>query len=86
MEVLNAYEVGKDGKHKWYEVILIDGKHPRINKDKRTSWILNPANKGRVFRGLTSAGKSSRGLRNKGKGAEKIRPSLNSKKNKRRAK
>jgi len=32
--------------------------------------------KGRVFRGKTSAGKSSRGLRNKGKGAEKLRPSL----------
>jgi large subunit ribosomal protein L15e len=26
-----------------------------------------------VFRGLTSAGKKSRGLRGKGKGAEKVR-------------
>jgi len=29
----------------------------------------------RVFRGLTSAGKKIRGLRRKGRGAEKVRPS-----------
>jgi len=84
MEVLNSYEVAKDGKHKWFEVILIDREHPRIKNDHRTKWVLNKSNKGRAFRGLTSAGKKSRGLRNKGKGAEKIRPSLKS--NKRRAK
>ena len=86
MEVLNSYEVAKDGKNKWYEIILIDREHPRIKNDKRTKWVLNKANVGRAFRGLTSAGKKSRGLRNKGKGAEKIRPSLKSSKNKRRAK
>ena len=84
MEVLNSYEVAKDGKHKWYEIILIDRDHPIIKKDKRTKWVKNKANVGRAFRGLTSAGKKSRGLGNKGKGAEKIRPSLKS--NKRRAK
>ncbi|TFG95481.1 50S ribosomal protein L15e, partial [Candidatus Thorarchaeota archaeon] len=31
---------------------------------------------GRDSRGLTSAGKRSRGLRKKGQGAEKVRPSL----------
>ncbi len=40
--------------------------------------------KGRAFRGLTSAGRKSRGLRRKGKGAEKVRPSLRA--NKRLAK
>ena len=84
MEVLNSYMVGKDGKHKWYEVILIDREHPRIKGDHRTEWVNRKANTGRVFRGLTSAGRKSRGMSNKGKGAEKIRPSLSS--NKRLAK
>ncbi len=73
-EVLNSYFVLKDGNHSWYEIILVDRNHPRIKKDKQLSWIKKK--KGRVFRGLTSAGKKSRGLRNKGKGAEKHRPSL----------
>jgi len=74
MEVLNSYWVGEDGKYKWFEIILVDRSHPAIEKDKQLSWITNK--RGRVFRGLTSAGRKSRGLRNKGKGAEKIRPSL----------
>lgn len=72
-EVLNSYFITKDGTHAWYEVIMVDPRNPAIVKDKRISWIANPANRGRVFRGLTSAGKKGRGLRNKGKGAEKIR-------------
>ena len=76
LEVLNSYYVGEDGKYVWYEVILLDKNHPSIKNDKELGWIANKANRGRVFRGLTSAGKKSRGLRNKGKGAEKIRPSL----------
>ncbi|MCK4859636.1 MAG: 50S ribosomal protein L15e, partial [Candidatus Omnitrophica bacterium] len=39
------------------------------------NWIFKNKHKGRVFRGLTSAARKSRGLRNKGKGAEKLRPS-----------
>ncbi|ALV62505.1 LSU ribosomal protein L15e [Thermococcus sp. 2319x1] len=42
----------------------------------KIAWIAGKAHKGRVFRGLTSAGKRSRGLLNKGKGAEKVRPSI----------
>ncbi len=84
MEVLNSYMVGHDGKHKWYEVILVDREHPRVKKDHRTEWVTRKANTGRVYRGLTSAGKKSRGMLHKGKGAEKIRPSLKS--NKRLAK
>ena len=76
LEVLNSYYVGEDGKYVWYEVILVDRNHPSIKNDKELGWIAGKAHKGRVFRGLTSAGKKSRGLRNKGKGAEKIRPSL----------
>ena len=39
--------------------------------------IVSNSEKGRVNRGLTSAAKKGRGLRNKGKGAEKLRPSKN---------
>ena len=75
-EVLNSYYVGEDGLHYWYEVILVDKSHPAILADPRINWIANPANTRRVFRGLTTAAKKSRGLKNKGKGAEKLRPSL----------
>lgn len=76
LEVLNSYWIGEDGRYKYFEVILVDPDHPGIKKDKNLSWITNKQHKGRVFRGLTSAGKRSRGLRKKGKGAEKIRPSI----------
>lgn len=76
LEVLNSYPVGQDGRFKWYETILVDPHHPNIKNDHRINWICNPANKSRVFRGLTSAGKKSRGLDKKGTGTEKIRPSL----------
>ncbi len=73
MEVLNSYWVGEDGRYKWFEVILVDRNHPAILSDKDLSWISRK--RGRVFRGLTSAGRKSRGLRRKGRGAEKVRPS-----------
>ncbi len=60
MEVLNSYYVAEDGKHKWFEVILVDPHHPSVKKDKERNWITSPKHKGRVFRGLTSAGKKSR--------------------------
>jgi len=73
-EVLGSYEVGKDGRYYWFEIIL--GDRVKLAKYKDTEWIEMLKHKGRVFRGKTSAGKSSRGLRHKGKGAEKLRPSL----------
>ena len=63
MEVLNSYWIGQDGIYGFYEVILVDPRHPQICSDPKINWICSPANKGRVFRGLTSAGKKSRGLR-----------------------
>jgi large subunit ribosomal protein L15e len=60
MEVLNSYWVGEDGKHKWYEVILVDRDHPVIKSDQNLSWI--PTHRGRAFRGKTSAGRKGRGL------------------------
>ncbi len=76
MEVLNSYWVGEDGMHKYYEVILVDPEHPAIRNDPKINWICNPANRGRAYRGLTSAGKKGRGLLYKGKGAERARPSV----------
>ncbi len=75
LEVLNSYWVGEDGKQKFFEVILVDPVHPEILADPKISWIADPVHKGRVYRGLTSAGKEGRGLRWKGKGAERYRPS-----------
>ncbi|MEM4282703.1 MAG: 50S ribosomal protein L15e [Candidatus Woesearchaeota archaeon] len=74
-EVINSYFVAKDGHDYWFEVILVDRTSPAVLSDKRLSWLANPANRGRAFRGLTSAGKVYRGLRWKGKGSEKARPS-----------
>jgi large subunit ribosomal protein L15e len=76
LEVLNSYWVGQDSKNYYYEIILVDPLHPRIMKDKQLKWISERQHTRRVFRGLTSAGRKSRGLRTKGKGAEKLRPSL----------
>jgi len=65
LEVLNSYQVGKDGVHYFYEVILVDPERNEIKKSKDLKWISKNKNRNRVFRGLTSAGKKSRGLRNK---------------------
>lgn len=76
-EVLNSYWVAKDGTNYWYEIIMIDKAHPAILADPQLKWMAAPANRRRVFRGLTSAGRKARGLRNKGLGAEKARPGKN---------
>ena len=65
LELLNSYYVGEDGKHKWYECILFDPSHPRVGKAKETRWVTSGKHTGRVYRGKTSAGKKSRGLRKK---------------------
>ncbi len=76
LEVLNSYWVGEDGRYKYYEVLMYDPEHPAIRADKDLRRLTEKHHRARVFRGLTSAGKRSRGLRRKGKGAEKIRPSI----------
>lgn len=76
LEVLNSYWVGQDEKHVWHEVILLDVYHPQIISDKNVSWIVTSKHTRRANRGLTSAGKKSRGLTKKGVGTEKVRPSL----------
>ncbi len=81
MEVLNSYWVGEDGRSKWYEVILVDPSHPVIKSDKNLNWICANTEKGRAFRGKTSAGKKGRGMMKRGTGTEKTRPSLRSNQN-----
>ena len=73
-EVLGSYYLAQDGQSYWYEVILIDRDSPTVYMSKNTAWAYDT--KGKVFRGLTSAGRKSRGLRKKGMGSEKTRPSL----------
>lgn len=54
LEVLNSYWVWEDGRSKWYEVILVDRTLlPELRLGK---------GRGRVFRGLTSAGRKVREL------------------------
>jgi len=75
LEILNSYMLAKDGRHYFYEVILVDADKPEIKNNKKTKWIASKKNKNRAIRGLTSAAKKSRGLRNKGPEL-KVRPSL----------
>jgi len=75
LEVLNSYWIGKDGKYYFYEVIMIDPSKPEIKNDKNFKWITKSQNRKRAERGLTSAARKSRGLRNKGPNL-KVRPSL----------
>jgi len=72
-EVLNSYFVGKDGINYWYEIILLDRTQPAIQTDPQYKNIITQ--RGRVYRGITSAARKSRGLRGKGFGYEKSRPS-----------
>ena len=76
LEVLNSYWVGQDEKYYWHEVIMVDVYHPQIISDKNVSWIVSPKHTKRVMRGLSGAGKKSRGLASKGIGYEKARPSI----------
>lgn len=75
MEVLGSYWVGKDGMNYFYEVILVDRNEPGIRSDKELGAFVRAPKRG-VLRGLTSAGKKARGLRNSLIRVPKVRPSL----------
>ncbi|RZN63256.1 MAG: 50S ribosomal protein L15e [Methanonatronarchaeia archaeon] len=78
LRVLSSYWVGEDGRHKWYEIVLVDPHHPAIKSDSDINWICSDKHKNRAFRGLSTAGKKGRGLSDRGKGTEKTRPSIRS--------
>lgn len=65
LEVLNSYQVGKDGQHYFFEVICLDPTRQEIKVDKQVKFITKKVNQNRPERGITSAGKKSRGLRSK---------------------
>ncbi|MBR9702033.1 50S ribosomal protein L15e [Candidatus Pacearchaeota archaeon] len=75
LTVLNSYLIGKDGVHYFYEVICVDPSKPEIKNDRTINWITKKVNQKRTMRGITSAGKKSRGLRSKHP-ANKSRPSV----------
>ena len=75
MEVLGSYWIGKDGMNYFYEVILVDRNEPGILKDKQLGAFVK-APKARALRGISSAGRKARGLRNSAVKAPKVRPSL----------
>merc|ERR1711973_809511 len=62
LRALNSYWVGQDSTYKYFEVIMIDPHHKAITRDPKINWMCNATQKHRELRGLTSAGKSSRGL------------------------
>jgi large subunit ribosomal protein L15e len=63
LEVLNSYYTAEDGVYKWFECVLVDSNNPNIINDPKINWICNPANRKRVFHGLTSSAKKSRRLK-----------------------
>merc|ERR1712154_562836 len=83
MRVLNSYWICEDSTYKWYEVILVDPAHKAIRTDPRINWICNGVHAHRECRGLTSAGKKHRGLRNKGGKSKAQRPSVRAVRSKR---
>ena len=72
-EVIGSYKLAKDGQYDYFEIIL--GDRELLKEYPETKYLSYV--RGKVFRGLTSSGRKSRGLRSgKGKGHEKNRPSL----------
>ena len=63
LEILNSYQLGKDGIYYFFEVICVDPSKPEIKNDPVMKWISEKGNKKRALRGLTSAAHKSRGLR-----------------------
>ncbi|KAL6077166.1 60S ribosomal protein L15 [Balamuthia mandrillaris] len=75
LRVLNSYWVAQDAVYKFFEVVLVDPNHNAIRNDPRINWLCKPVMKHREMRGLTAAGRSSRGLWGKGSRHNKARPS-----------
>merc|ERR1712010_105356 len=68
--------IGQDASYKFYEVILVDPAHKAIRRDPRINWIVSPKHARRERRGLTTTGRKSRGMSQRGHKANKLRPSI----------
>merc|ERR1712129_682310 len=62
LRILSSYWVGQDSTYKYFEVIMIDIHHKAITRDPKINWMCSNLTNHRELRGLTTAGKSSRGL------------------------
>ena len=62
MRVLNSYWLCSDATYKYYEVILVDPSHKTVRNDPSINYICKSRMKHREARGLTSAGRKSRGI------------------------
>lgn len=50
MNVIGSYLAGEDGRHEWFEVILVDTQHGNIKNDPKMRWAASPANRKRALR------------------------------------
>lgn len=50
MNIIGSYEVGEDGKQKWFEVILVDMQHANILKNPKLRWAAHPSNENKYLR------------------------------------
>ncbi|CAJ0580359.1 unnamed protein product, partial [Mesorhabditis spiculigera] len=62
LRVLSSYWIGQDSTYKFFEVILVDPSHKAIRRCPDLQWITKPVHMHRERRGLTAAGRKSRGL------------------------
>jgi ribosomal protein L15E len=62
LRILNSYWVAQDSTYKFFEVISVDPNHKAIRRDAEVQWMCTSKAKHREMRGITSAGRKSRGL------------------------
>lgn len=62
LRILGSYKIGQDLRYHHFEVIMVDPNHNAVRNNRVLNWICNPVHKHREMRGLTSAGRKSRGL------------------------
>ena len=75
LRVLNSYWINQDSTFKYFEVVMVDPFHNAVRNDARINWICKPVHKHREMRGLTAAGRKSRGQQGKGHRFNKTKPS-----------
>merc|ERR1712224_30222 len=75
LRLLNSYWINQDSTYKYFEVIMIEPFHKVTRHDCRINWICYPTHIHREMRGITCAGRHSRGLSGKGHLFNKATPS-----------
>merc|ERR1712113_59492 len=75
LRMINSYWVNQDSTYKYFEVILVNPSYKKIRDDPRINWICDLIQTHREKHGLTSAGRSAKGIMGKGHLYSKARPS-----------